>query len=103
MSPLTSVLYDICPEEGDTASIEFVRNLASQKIQKGEVKSIVSSSINGKSVNFNVSQTNLVFSVALQPRDSLRTRAVAQRQPERSLSNTFIILLKLFKVGWNVF
>jgi len=56
MTPFASALYDICLEEGDTASIESIRNLAFQKIQKGEVKSIVSSSINGKSVNFNVSQ-----------------------------------------------
>lgn len=56
MTPLASALYDICLEEGNTASIEAIRNLALQKIQAGEVKSIVSSSINGKSVNFNVSQ-----------------------------------------------
>jgi len=56
MSPLASALYDICLEEGTTASIESIRNFAFQKIQTGEVKSIVSSSINGKSVNFNISQ-----------------------------------------------
>jgi hypothetical protein len=56
MSPLASALYQICLEEGNTSSIEAIRNLALQKIQAGEVKTIVSSSINGKSVNFNVSQ-----------------------------------------------
>ena len=56
MSPLADALYTICCEEGSTATVEALRNLAFQKLQTGEVKTIVSSSINGKSANWNVSQ-----------------------------------------------
>ncbi len=56
MNPFARALYDICLEEGNTSSIETIRNAAFVKIQGGEVKSLVSSSLNGKSFNFNISK-----------------------------------------------
>lgn len=56
MSPLAQALYIICQEENSTTSVELIRNKAFEKLQSGEVKSIVSSSLNGKAFSVNVSK-----------------------------------------------
>lgn len=56
MSPFAYALLDIAKEEGNTASLEAIRNLCLTKIAAGEVKSIVNTSLNGKSFGFNVSK-----------------------------------------------
>lgn len=55
MNAFAQALYDICLEEQSTATIEAMRNAALAKIAAGEVKSLVSSSLNGKSFSSNVS------------------------------------------------
>jgi hypothetical protein len=56
----------ICEEEGSSASIEAIRrNAAFEKISSGEIRSLVSSSLNGKSFNYNLSATaDIVFNAA---------------------------------------
>jgi hypothetical protein len=54
--PLVEAFYDICVEEGNTTSIEAIRNAAFQKLGCGEAKSLVSTSLNGKSFSYNISQ-----------------------------------------------
>jgi len=56
MNQFAIALYQIAIEEGNTQSLEAIRNLALSKIAKGEVKSLVSSSLNSKSFNFNISK-----------------------------------------------
>ena len=55
-SPFAQALYQICVEEGSTATIEGIRNLAFAKIQAGEVTTLVNSTLNGKSISVNVSK-----------------------------------------------
>jgi hypothetical protein len=45
----------IMEEEGNSSSIEAIRNLALAKLATGEVKTLVSSSVNSKSFSFQVS------------------------------------------------
>jgi len=49
-------LFQIATEEGNTQSIELLRNAAFQKLQTGETKSLVTSSLNSKSFSYNVSK-----------------------------------------------
>lgn len=56
MSPLAEALYAICVEEESTSTVEIIRNNALTKIMSGEVKTLVSSSINTKSFSFQVSK-----------------------------------------------
>lgn len=53
---LVDAFYLIAEEEGDTASLETIRNAAFQKLQGGEAKALVSTSVNGKSFSYNISQ-----------------------------------------------
>jgi hypothetical protein len=55
MNQFARALYDICLEEESTASVEAIRNSALSKVAGGEVKTLISSSLNSKSFNFNVS------------------------------------------------
>jgi len=50
-------LLQICEEEGNTASVEAIRNKAFEKMAAGEMKSLISSTINGKSFSFNLSMS----------------------------------------------
>jgi len=50
-------LVQIAEEEGSTVSLEAIRNKAFEKIAGGEAKTLVSSSIQGKSFNFNLSKS----------------------------------------------
>lgn len=56
MSPISEALLVICNEENSTATVEAIRNAALSKIMTGEAKSLISSSINGKSFSFNISK-----------------------------------------------
>lgn len=56
MTPFVQALLQICVEENSTASIETIRNNAFGKLQSGEMKTLISSSLNGKSFSFNVSK-----------------------------------------------
>lgn len=56
MSPLSQAFLAICIEEQSTTSIELIRNAALAKIGTGEVKSIINSSLNGKSYSMSVSK-----------------------------------------------
>jgi hypothetical protein len=56
MTPFAQALYTICVEEQSTTSIEDLRNAALAKMASGEVKSLVSSSLNGKSFSFQISK-----------------------------------------------
>lgn len=67
MSPIAEALYQICLEEGSTATVETIRNAALSKIMGGEAKSLLSSSINGKSFSFNISKSaDQIFAEASQ-------------------------------------
>ena len=55
MSPLASAFFQLAVEEGSTASLEVIRNAALAKIVAGEAKSLVNSSVGGKSFGFSVS------------------------------------------------
>ena len=55
MSPLAQAFLDICNEEGNTTTIEGLRNKALEQLATGNVTTLVSSTINGKSFNFQVS------------------------------------------------
>jgi hypothetical protein len=64
-SAFVQSLYQICLEENSTVTIEAIRNLALQKIAAGEVKTLVTSTLNGKSYSFNVSKAaDILFSEA---------------------------------------
>lgn len=67
MSPIAEALYQICLEEESTATVETIRNAALNKIMSGEAKSLVSSSVNGKSFSFNISKpAEQIFAEASQ-------------------------------------
>ena len=67
MSPFSQALYAICIEENSTTSVELIRNAAFAKLATGEVKSMVNTSLNGKSYALNISK----------PADVLFTEATA--------------------------
>lgn len=54
MSPFARALLEIAREENSTVSIEVIRNKAFEKLAGGEGKSLVSTSLNGKSFNYNI-------------------------------------------------
>lgn len=54
MSPFSRALLSIIIEENSTISVERIRNAAFEKLASGEGKSLVSSSINGKSFSYNI-------------------------------------------------
>ena len=56
MTPFSEALHLICVEEESTATVETIRNKALQKLLAGEAKSLVSSSVNGKSFSFSISK-----------------------------------------------
>ena len=62
---LVDAFYLIAEEEESTASLEVIRNAAFQKLQAGETKSLVSTSLNGKSFSYNVSQSADVLFTAI--------------------------------------
>lgn len=53
---LIDALFLVAQEEESTASLERIRNAAFQKLEKGEVKSLVSTSLNGKSYSYNLAR-----------------------------------------------
>jgi hypothetical protein len=55
MSPFARALLDIAKEEGNTLSLETIRNAAYQKLAAGNVKALISTSVNSKSFTYNVS------------------------------------------------
>lgn len=62
-SSFVLALVQIAQEEGNTLSLESIRNLAFQKLASGEAKSIVNSSLNGTSFSFTVSKAaDVLFS-----------------------------------------
>jgi hypothetical protein len=65
MTTFARALLEICNEEGNTTSIESIRNAAFAKIASGEVKSLISSTLNGKSFNYQISlAADVVFTAA---------------------------------------
>lgn len=57
MTSFCLALLEICKEEGNTSAVESIRNQAFTKITAGECKSLISSSINGKSFSFSISKS----------------------------------------------
>ena len=67
MTSFVYALLEIANEEGDTATLEGIRNNALKRILGGEVKTLVTSSLNGKSFSYNVSlSADLTFTQASQ-------------------------------------
>lgn len=56
-STFVRALVQIAEEEGNTASLEEIRNKAFEKISQGESKTLISSSVQGKSFNFSLSKS----------------------------------------------
>lgn len=56
MNPFARALLQIAREEGNTLSLESIRNAAFQKLQTGETKSLVSTSVNSKSFTYSISK-----------------------------------------------
>ena len=56
MTAFAQALLAIAVEEGNTTSIEVIRNAAFARLATGETKSLIATTINGKSFNFNVSK-----------------------------------------------
>lgn len=56
MNPFVLALLEICKEDGNTVAVESIRNQAFAKIAAGECKSLISSSVNGKSFSFSLSK-----------------------------------------------
>jgi hypothetical protein len=54
MNAFVTALLEICEEEGNTVTVESIRNKALEKLAAGELKSLVSSTINGKAFNFQI-------------------------------------------------
>ena len=51
-----TALYDIAVEEGNTQTIEALRNKALQKISDGLGHAVIATAVNGKSVSFSISK-----------------------------------------------
>ncbi len=66
MSPLANAFYAICLEEQSTATIEILRNDALAQVKNGSVKTLTSTSINGKSLGFavNSSPTDILIAAS---------------------------------------
>jgi len=56
MTTFAAGLLDIAIEEGNTATLEGIRNLCLAKFQVGENKSLINTSLNGKSFSYNISK-----------------------------------------------
>ena len=56
MSPFAQALFYIAQEEGNTQSIEALRNKALESMAAGYAKAVISSSVNSKAFSFNVSK-----------------------------------------------
>jgi hypothetical protein len=54
MSPFAQACLQIAYEEGNTTSLEKIRNQAFAKLQAGEVKSLITTTLNGKSATYNL-------------------------------------------------
>ena len=56
MNVFAEALYQIALEEGNTLTLEGIRNSALQMLQSGETKSLVSTTVNSKSFSFHISK-----------------------------------------------
>jgi len=56
MSPFALALLDIANEEGNTQSLEAIRNKAFESLNAGNAKAITTTTINGKSFSYNISK-----------------------------------------------
>lgn len=78
-------LYQIAKEEGSTESLEAIRNLAFAKIAAGEVKTLVNSSLNGKSYSLNVSKAaDVLFAEVSEAIRMFNTGRVTSTSPDFS-------------------
>jgi len=85
MSPIAEALYNLAVEEGNTVTLEAIRNAALNKIMGGEAKSLVSSSVNGKSFSFSISKpADQIFSEASQAIIAFRGGRSSSGQPDFS-------------------
>jgi len=57
LQPLIDAFYQLCEESGNTVEVETIRNNALQKLASGESKTLINSSIGGKSFNYNLSMS----------------------------------------------
>lgn len=63
MNSFVSALLQICQEEGNTETVESIRNQAFQKLMSGEGSALISSSLNGKSFSKQMFKTaDVMFS-----------------------------------------
>jgi len=56
MTAFTYAVLEIANEEGSTVSLEAIRNKAFAKLQSGEAKTLITSSLNGKSFSYLISK-----------------------------------------------
>jgi hypothetical protein len=56
MSPFAAALLDIANEEQSTVSIEAIRNAALAQLANGNATTLISTTVNGKSFNMQVSK-----------------------------------------------
>jgi hypothetical protein len=81
-------LLQICQEESSTASVEAIRNKAFEKLAVGEMKSLISSTVNGKSFNFNISMAaDELFSQASEAIRLYNSGIIRSTEPDFSWIN----------------
>lgn len=67
MTSFVLALLQIAQEEGSTVTLEEMRNAALAKLAAGELKSLVSSTVNGKSFSFQINKpADILFQEASQ-------------------------------------
>lgn len=85
MTPISEAFFQICVEEGNTSTIETIRNAALTKIMSGEARSLIASSVNSKSFNFQISKpADEIFAEASQAIIAYRGDRYASGQPDFS-------------------
>ena len=67
MTNFVQALVSLCEEDGNSSVVEGLRNAALSKMAGGDTKSLISSSVNGKSFSFHVSKAaDVLFAEASQ-------------------------------------
>jgi hypothetical protein len=63
MSPFALACLQIANEEGNTESLEAIRNKAFESLSGGNAKAVTTTTINGKSFSYNISKpADVLFS-----------------------------------------
>ena len=56
MDAFSTALLDLAREDGNTSRLETMRNMALTKIAGGDSRSLISSSVNGKSFSYQINK-----------------------------------------------